>query len=200
MTESEVAGLIDFNIRKTGSTNSFETIVAFGANGSLPHYQPGLRKLRKNDTILIDFGAKHKSYCCDMTRCFAVGKVNRFYQKVYTAVVESQRAAIKMVRAGVKVTEVDAAAKKVLAQYDLPEFGHGTGHGLGLEVHEAPVIAKTSKDKLKVGDVVTIEPGVYIPGKLGIRIEDDVLVTEAGCKVLSEMDAFKASRKVLPRI
>ncbi len=133
-----------------------------------------------------------------MTRCFVVGKVNRFYQKVYTAVVQAQKAAIKMVRPGVKVAEVDAAARKVLAEYDLPEFGHGTGHGLGLEVHEAPVITDTAKDKLKAGDVVTIEPGVYIPGKIGVRIEDDVLVTEAGCKVLSEMDPFRSSRKDLP--
>ncbi len=197
MTESELAGLIDLNIRKTGSANSFETIVAFGAGASCPHYQPGLRKLRASDTILIDFGAKHKGYCCDMTRCFVVGKVNRFYAKVYAAVVEAQRAAIKMVRAGVKVAEVDAAARKVLAQYDLPQFGHGIGHGLGLEVHEAPVITDTAKDRLKAGDVVTIEPGVYIPGKLGIRIEDDVLVTEAGCRVLSEMDSFKSCRNTL---
>jgi len=200
MTESELAGLVDFNIRKTGSANSFETIVAFGAGASCPHYQPGLRKLRKNDTILIDFGAKHKSYCCDMTRCFVVGKINRFYEKVYTAVVEAQRAAIKIVGPGVKVAEVDAAARRVLAEYDLPEFGHGTGHGLGLEVHEMPVIAKTAKDKLKVGDVVTIEPGVYIPGKIGVRIEDDVLVTEAGCRVLSEMNSFRSGRKDLPII
>lgn len=197
MTESELVALLDFNIRKTGASNSFETIVAFGANGACPHYQPGTRKLRTNDTILIDFGAKHKNYCCDMTRCFAVGKVNRFYQKVYTAVVQAQTAAIKMVRPGVKAADVDAAARKVLAQFDLPEFGHGTGHGLGLEVHEMPVITDTVKDKLKAGDVVTIEPGVYIPGKIGIRIEDDVLVTETGCRVLSEMDSFRSSRKVL---
>ena len=198
MTESELAALLDFNIRKTGSANSFETIVAFGAGASCPHYQPTLRKLRTNDTILIDFGAKYKGYCCDMTRCFVVGKVNRFYQKAYTAVVQAQRAAIKMVRPGVKVAEVDAAARKVLAEFGLPQFGHGTGHGLGLEVHEMPVITDTAKDKLKAGDVVTIEPGVYIPGKIGIRIEDDVLITETGCRVLSEMDSFRFSRKDLP--
>lgn len=198
MTENTLAGLLDFNIRKTGSTNCFETIVAFGANGSFPHYQPGRRKLRTNDTILIDFGTKHKSYCCDMTRCFVVGKPNRFYQKVYTAVVAAQRAAIKMIRPGVKITDVDAAARKVLADYDLPEFGHGTGHGLGLEIHEAPSVAKGIKGKLQPGDCVTIEPAVYIPGKLGIRIEDDVLVTDSGCKVLTEMDSFKFSTKDLP--
>ena len=190
MTESELAALLDFNIRKTGSTNSFETIVAFGAGASCPHYQPALRKLRKNDTILIDFGARHKNYCCDMTRCFVVGKVNRFYEKVYKAVVEAQRAAIKMVRAGVKIADVDAAARDVLSGYSLPEYGHGTGHGLGLEVHEGPVIAKGVKGKLEAGDVVTIEPGVYIPGKIGVRIEDDFLVTETGCKMLTKDNKY----------
>lgn len=198
MTENELAGLLDFNIRKAGSVNCFDTIVAFGAAASNPHYQPGPRKLRTNDTILIDFGAKHKGYCCDMTRCFVIGKPNRFYQKVYNAVLESQRAAIKLVRPGAKVADIDAAARMVLADYDLPQFGHGTGHGLGLEIHEAPTIAKNVKDKLNPGDVITIEPGVYIPGKLGIRIEDDVLVTDSGCKVLSDMDSYKFSRKNLP--
>ena len=198
MSESEFAGLLEYEMRKLNSQPSFETIAAFGANGSLPHYQPGKRKLRKNDTILIDFGAKYKSYCSDITRCFAVGEIKGFYEKVYYAVTEAQRAAIKTVRDGIKVSQVDSAAREVLAKYDLPVYGHGTGHGLGLEVHETPTVTKDIKGVLITGDVVTIEPGVYIPGKLGIRIEDDILVTKAGCKILSDLKGFKCSPKNLP--
>jgi len=185
ITENELAGVLDFQIRKSGVRNSFETIVAFGANASRPHHQPGGKRLKKNDTILIDFGVRYKNYCCDLTRCFAVGRVSAFYRKVYDAVQEAQLAAIKMVKAGVAIREVDAAAREVIAGHNLPVYGHGTGHGLGLEVHEEPVISDRSKGKLQAGTVFTIEPGVYIPGKLGVRIEDDVLVTETGCKILS---------------
>ncbi len=185
VTENELAGVLDFEIRKLGAKNSFETIVAFGANASRPHHQPGTRKLKKNDTVLIDFGVWYKNYCCDLTRCFAVGKMSAFYRKAYEAVKEAQAVAIKMVKPGVEKREVDAAARAVIKKYDLPVYGHGTGHGLGLEVHEEPVISGESKGKLQVGMVFTIEPAVYIPGKLGVRIEDDVLVTESGCQILS---------------
>jgi Xaa-Pro aminopeptidase len=185
VTESELAGALDFEIRKIGAKNSFETIVAFGANASRPHHQPGTRKLKKNDTVLIDFGVRYRNYCCDLTRCFAVGKVNNFYRKVYSAVKEAQAAAIKMVKPGVEIEKVDAAARAVIRKYGLPVYGHGTGHGIGLEVHEEPVILEKSKGKLQAGMVFTIEPAVYIPGRLGVRIEDDVLVAENGCKVLS---------------
>ena len=185
ITESELAGRLDFQIRKVGARNSFETIVAFGANGSLPHHQPDVRKLKKNDTVLIDFGVRYKNYCCDLTRCFSVGKSSTFYKKVYNAVKDAQVAALKMIKPGVKISEVDAAAREVIAGRGLPVYGHGTGHGLGLEVHEGPVISAESKGRLQAGMVFTIEPGVYIPGKLGVRIEDDVLVTKTGYKVLN---------------
>ncbi|MCK4752872.1 MAG: aminopeptidase P family protein [Planctomycetes bacterium] len=185
ITENELAGRLDFQIRKLGATISFETIVAFGANASQPHHQVGNKKLKKNDTVLIDFGVKHKGYCCDLTRCFTVGKPNTFYNKVYKAVQEAHTAAIKAVKAGVKISKIDAAAREVIRKYDLPQYGHGTGHGLGLEVHEQPVISDKNKGKLKSGMVFTIEPGVYIPGKLGIRLEDDIVVTETGYKILS---------------
>lgn len=185
ITENELAGRLDFNIRKLGSKNSFETIVAFGPNASRPHHQPTTRKLKKNDTILIDFGARYNDYCSDLTRCFAVGKPSVFYKKVYEAVEKAQAAAIKMVKVGVEIKEVDSAAREVIKQFDLPVYGHGTGHGLGLEVHELPILSAKAKGRLKAGQIITIEPGVYIPGKLGVRIEDDVLVTKTGCRILS---------------
>ena len=185
VTENELAGMLDFQIRKLGARNSFETIAAFGANGSLPHHQPGAKKLKRSDTILIDFGVRYKNYCCDLTRCFVVGRASGFYKKVYEAVQAAQTAALKMVKPGVEIRRVDSAAREVIARRGLPVYGHGTGHGLGLEVHEGPVISAESKGRLQQGMVFTIEPGVYIPGKLGVRIEDDILVTESGCKILS---------------
>jgi Xaa-Pro aminopeptidase len=185
ITENELAGTLDFQIRKLGGRSSFETIVAFGSNASRPHHQPGKRKLKKNDTVLIDFGVRFKNYCCDLTRCFTVGKPSAFYKKVYDAVQKAQAAAIKMVKPGVEFRQVDAAAREVIRKYDLPVYGHGTGHGLGLELHEEPVISHDSKGKLQEGMVFTIEPGVYIPGKTGVRIEDDILVTGNGCSILT---------------
>jgi len=186
-TENELAGRIELEVRRLGAINSFPTIVAFGSNASRPHHQSGNRKLRKNDTILIDWGVRYKNYCSDLTRCFAIGKVRPFYTKVYNAVIQAQQAAINAVRAGVDIQQVDRAARKVLSESKLPVYGHGTGHGIGLEVHEVPIVAPKSKGKLISGQVITIEPGVYIPGKVGIRIEDDVLVAQTGCRILNSI-------------
>lgn len=185
MTESEVAGMLDFQIRKLGSTNSFETIVAFGPNASIAHHQPTLRKLKKNDTILIDFGAKYKGYCSDITRCFIIGKPNNFYQRAYDIVEQAQQAAIKQVKAGITIKELDSVARDIIRQSDLPVYGHGTGHGTGIEIHESPFLNPQAKGVLQVGQIITIEPGVYIPNVLGIRIEDDCLVTKTGCEILT---------------
>ena len=185
VTESELAGRLDFEIRKLGATNSFETIVAFGPNASRPHHQPSERRLRKRDTVLIDFGAKYKGYCSDITRSFAVGKPTRLFERAYDAVEQAQAAAIKMIKAGAKIQQVDAAARDVISEYDLPVYGHGTGHGFGLEIHEMPFLKADGKGRLKAGEVITIEPGVYLPGKLGVRIEDDILVTDTGHKILT---------------
>jgi Xaa-Pro aminopeptidase len=207
ITENEVAGLLNLNIRRMGGRESFETIVAFGANASQPHHICSDRKLKKNDTVLIDWGVKYNGYCCDLTRSFAiVGGTARkmgtgssesacsgrdvpvpifpLFAKVYSAVLEAQQAAIAKVKDGVSIAEVDGAARNVLKKYKLPVYGHGTGHGLGLEVHESPVVSAKIKGKLRAGQVITIEPGVYMPDKLGVRIEDDVLVIKDGRKVL----------------
>lgn len=185
LTETQLAALLDLQIRWLGSYPSFETIVAFGSNAARPHHRPGSRKLKKNDTILIDFGATHKGYRSDLTRCFAVGKVSRFYAKVYKALWHGQQAAIEAIHPGVDASSVDRAAKNVLKKYNLPLYGHGTGHGLGLEVHEAPIVSP-SKNILESGQIITIEPGVYLPGKFGIRIEDDILITKTGANLLSK--------------
>jgi Xaa-Pro aminopeptidase len=187
ITESELAGMLDFQIRKLGATNSFPTIVAFGPNASRPHHQPGARKLKKKDAVLIDFGARYKGYCSDITRCFALGGSNPFFKKVYETVEQAQAAAIKMIKAGVKIKQVDAAAREVIAKSGLPVYGHGSGHGFGLEIHEDPFLKPDGKGTLKAGQIVTIEPGVYIPGKIGVRIEDDCLVTKTGCEILTKM-------------
>lgn len=185
ITESELAGVLDLEIRKLGSQNSFETIVAFGANAAEPHHISGSRRLKKNDTVLIDFGARLNGYCSDLTRCFTIGKINTRYAKAYEAVEQAQKAAIEKVKAGVDAREVDEAARKVIRKYGFKPHGHGTGHGLGLQVHEQPAVTGKMKVELKAGDVITIEPGIYTPGKFGIRLEEDILVTASGCKVLS---------------
>jgi len=185
MSEIEAAAILDFGLEKAGARPVFETTVAFGSNSAMPHHHPTARKLKKVDTILIDFGAKLNGYCSDLTRCFAVGKVNDFYSKVYRTVFNAQANAIKELKAGVKAKDVDAAAKEIIAAAKLPPYGHGLSHGLGLEVHELPVVSAISKASLQKDNVITVEPAVYLPGRFGIRIEDDVLVTENGCKILS---------------
>jgi len=185
ITENQLAGMLDFQIRKLGATSSFETIVAFGPNASRPHHRPTTKKLKNKDTVLIDFGAKYKGYSSDITRCFALGRANAFYKKVYDVVERAQAAAIKMIKAGVNMVQIDAAAREVICKTDLPVYGHGTGHGFGLEIHELPFLKPESEGNLMAGQIITIEPGVYIPGKVGVRIEDDILVTDTGCQILT---------------
>jgi Xaa-Pro aminopeptidase len=185
VTESALAGAIELEMRKLGAKVSFETIVAFGPNASKPHHSSGKRKLRKNDSVLIDFGAKLGGYCSDMTRCFVIGKSGRLYERAYKAVKQAHAAAIKKIKAGVTLKSIDETAREIIRKHGFEPHGHGTGHGLGLEVHETPIVGPQSKGKLQPGDVITIEPGIYIPGKLGIRIEDDILVTPTGCRILS---------------
>lgn len=199
MTESEFAGVIEFEMRKQGVKPAFDTIAAFGANGSRPHHRPGNKRLRKNDAILIDYGVKYKGYCCDITRCFAVGKATDEYMRAYRAVLDAQGAAIGSIKAGGSIAQADNAARAVIKAAALPDFGHGTGHGFGLNIHESPTVYRSSEQKFQCGQVVTVEPGVYIPGKLGIRIEDDVIVTANGCKILTRGRQYPELRIIEPR-
>lgn len=185
ISETAFAAMLDFEMKKAGAQPAFETIVAFGPNSAMPHHRPTAGKLKKVDTVLIDFGAKVNGYCSDLTRCFAVGRVNDFYKKVYQTVFQAQSSALKTVKAAVKAKKLDAAVKEIIKSSSLPPFGHGLGHGVGLEVHERPVVSVLSKDILQKGSTITIEPAVYLPNKFGIRIEDDILVTKTGCKILS---------------
>jgi Xaa-Pro aminopeptidase len=185
MTEIEMTAALEFNIKQLGAVPGFDTIICFGPNASRNHHQPGKRRLRKNDTILIDFGCKYNGYISDITRCFVFGKPTPYYKKVYEAVKEAQQTAIDMIEPGVSLADVDAACRKVLVKRKVAVYGHGTGHGLGLQVHENPRIAAKSKEVFKPGHVITVEPGSYISGKIGVRIEDDVFVTAKGHKILS---------------
>lgn len=199
MTERQLTALYEYKLSEFGASAGFETIVCFGANGSRNHHQPGPKKLKKNDTILLDFGANYKGYISDTTRSFAVGKVTPLFEKVYQTVAKSQQNAIGQIQAGVKGFRVDTAARETIAATDLPVFGHGTGHGIGLQVHESPRFSKADKKTvLKAGNVMTVEPGIYLPGKLGVRLEDDILVTNDRGVILSRDKRFDIKADHVP--
>jgi Xaa-Pro aminopeptidase len=190
--EIEIGTEIDHQIRKRGASGpAFETIVAFGKRSALPHARPTAKQLRKNELVVLDLGVILGHYCSDITRTLFVGRAPARIRRWYEAVCEAQGAAIAAVRDGAVCEVVDAAARKVLAGYRLDRyFVHSTGHGLGLEVHEDPRIARGQKQRLKPGNVITVEPGVYVAGVGGIRIEDDVAVhgdrTEVITRVLRD--------------
>jgi Xaa-Pro aminopeptidase len=187
MRESDLAAEIEYQQRLLGASGpAFETIVASGARTALPHARPTDAVLGANVVILIDVGAVQDGYTSDMTRMLALGSVSRRMRGLYKDVLEAQLAAIDAVREGVGAGSVDRAARNVLKAKGLSElFTHSTGHGLGLEVHESPGIRQKDKTKLRAGMVVTIEPGIYIEGLGGIRIEDTVAVTSHGCEILT---------------
>jgi Xaa-Pro aminopeptidase len=189
VTENEIGAEIDYQMRKGGASGpAFESIVAFGERSALPHARPTGKRLKKNELVVLDLGAILAHYCSDITRTVYVGRAPARIKKWYTAVLEAQTAAVASVRAGVACGDVDAAARQVLAKYKLDRyFTHSTGHGLGLEVHEDPRLARGQQARLEAGFVVTIEPGVYIPGVGGIRIEDDVAVYPEKTEVLTRV-------------
>jgi Xaa-Pro aminopeptidase len=187
--ESELGAEIDYQMKKRGASGaSFETIVASGPRGALPHARPTAKKLRKNELVVLDLGAILGHYCSDMTRTVHVGRASKRVREWYRSVQEAQEAAVAAVRAGVTCGEVDAAARDVLKKNGLDQyFMHSTGHGLGLEVHEEPRVARGQTVRLEAGNVITIEPGVYVEGVGGIRIEDDVVVQAGRNEVLTRV-------------
>jgi Xaa-Pro aminopeptidase len=187
-TELEVARVSEARIRELGAEPSFPPIVAAGEDGALPHAEPGDREIRTGELVVFDMGALLDGYCSDCTRTFAAGEVDDGAREVYQLVLRAQEAALEAVRAGAAGKEVDAVPREIISEAGHGDhFGHGTGHGVGLEVHEGPRLASTSEDELADGNVVTVEPGVYLPGRLGVRIEDLVVVSDGGYRNLSGM-------------
>jgi len=187
MTEKELSIEIEKFLRLRGDNSiAFPVIAAYGANSAIPHHMPQKDKILTENFFLIDLGAKYYEYCADLTRVFTWGKITPFFKGIYDIVRKAQDLSIKKIKDGVKVKEVDAAARSFIEKKGYGKFfGHGTGHGIGLEVHEIPYISQRSEDILKEGMVVTIEPAIYIKGKFGIRIEDMVLVGKHKGEVLS---------------
>lgn len=193
--ERDVAADVDWAVRRAGFEGpAFETIVASGPNSALPHARPGDRELASGDLVLLDFGGVRDGYCVDLTRVAAVGPPSPRAAGWHDAVAAAHAAALAAVRPGAGTGEVDGAARTALAERGLGDaFTHGTGHGLGIEVHEAPRIGKRraveepEEVRLVPGMVLTVEPGVYLPGEGGVRLEDDVVVTETGCELLTDV-------------
>jgi len=187
--ENEIAAEVEYQMRKRGASGvSFETIVASGRRAALPHARPTAKRLRKNELVVLDLGAILAHYCSDITRTVYLGRPSQRIRGWYRAVQEANQAAIAAVEPGVTCGEVDAAARDVLRKNGLEQhFVHSTGHGLGLEVHEAPRVARGQSVRLEAGNAITIEPGVYVEGVGGIRIEDDVAVRSQGSEVLTRV-------------
>lgn len=185
--EIEVAAELERFIRYNGARSSaFEIIVASGANAAYPHHITSPKRLRNHEMVLIDLGVDYRGYKSDLTRVFFLGKITLLARKVYDIVKEAQSRALRQIKPGADVAKIDAASRSYITQKGYGNFfGHNLGHGLGLEVHEAPSISAKANDKLESGMVFTVEPGIYLPQQLGVRIEDMVLVTAKGAKILS---------------
>ncbi|HOT50817.1 MAG TPA: Xaa-Pro peptidase family protein [Candidatus Hydrogenedentes bacterium] len=188
VTEAEVAARLEYEFKARGASGaSFDTIVLFGARTSMPHGSPGETRLKHGDTVLIDLGCRYRGYCSDLTRTYACGTIpGAWFEAVYETVFDAQMAAVQAVRPGARCCDVDAVARDMIQfrGYGV-HFGHGLGHGVGIEIHEGPRLNAESEVVLEPGMVVTVEPGVYLPGQGGVRIEDLVVVTEQGCEVLT---------------
>lgn len=188
-TEAEVALTIEAAMREGGASGpSFETIVAAGENSALPHHVPGSRTITAGDVVLIDMGVLLDGYCSDSTRTFVTAAPDERFELVYATVLGAQVAALEAIGAGVEGQAIDEIARSLIGDAGFGEFfGHGLGHGVGIEIHEEPGLSPRSKDTLAVGDVVTVEPGIYLPGEFGVRIEDLVVVEESGIRNLSTL-------------
>ncbi|MFA5857489.1 MAG: aminopeptidase P family protein [Elusimicrobiota bacterium] len=185
-TEHELAKELDTLILSYYCIPAFETIIASGPNSAYPHHVPGKRKIRENEPVILDFGVKYQGYCCDLTRTVFIGKLNKLFNKLYKVVDTAYNAGIESVRPSIPAKNVDTAVRQVVEHSGYGKrFIHGTGHGVGLEVHEAPTVSAKSADLLVKGNVITVEPGVYIPNRGGVRIENTVIITKTGCKRLT---------------
>lgn len=187
LKEVEVVGEIERFIRFSGaSASAFDVIVASGPNSSKPHHLSGSRRIRNNEPVLIDMGVEYQGYKSDLTRVFFLGKIKVLVRQVYAVVLKAQEKAIKAVRPGAEMSVIDKAARDYIAKHGFAgKFEHNLGHGFGLEVHEGPHICGNEASLAEPGMIFTIEPGIYLPKKFGIRIEDMILVTRKGCEVLS---------------
>jgi Xaa-Pro aminopeptidase len=187
VTERRIAAEVEYAMRKKGSDGtSFDTIVASGPNGAYPHGSCANRVIRQGDLVIVDLGATYQFYRSDMTRTFVVGRPTEKQIKIYETVKVAQQRAFKAMAPNIAAARVDAVARQVIEAAGFGEFFvHGLGHGLGLEIHEPPTLSSSSKDFLAAGNVVTVEPGIYLPGYGGVRIEDTVLVTERGAEKLT---------------
>lgn len=187
ITERDVFDKLDRFVKTKGVGFSFNPIIASGVNSCYPHAHVTDRKIRNNEIVLTDMGIDAHGYKSDLTRMIFLGKISSFIMRVHDLVHESQQRAIRKIKEGVLISEVDAAARKYLEKQRLAKFfGHSLGHGVGLEIHESPGVSQHNSSILKEGMVITIEPAVYIPNKFGIRLEDMVYVTKNGCEVLSD--------------
>ena len=190
VTEREIALALDFFMLRNGAEAiSFETIAVSGKNSSMPHGVPSEKKIEKGDFITMDFGAVVDGYHSDMTRTVALGDVSSKQAEVYKTVLTAQKKSLESLRAGVSCRDADAAARDVIKNAGFGEFfGHGTGHGVGIEIHEQPRLSPKSSQTLEIGDIVTVEPGIYLPGEFGVRIEDMAYITENGFENLTKSE------------
>jgi Xaa-Pro aminopeptidase len=185
-TERDVARAVEARIRELGAEPSFPPIIAAGENGALPHAEPGDREIGSGELVVFDMGAELDGYCSDGTRTFATGEPGDEAREVYDLVLTAQLASLAAIRVGASGKEIDAVAREMITEAGHgKQFGHGLGHGVGLEVHEGPRLATTSEDELRAGNAVTVEPGIYLPGRFGARIEDLVVLTADGYRNLS---------------
>jgi Xaa-Pro aminopeptidase len=189
LSEWDIAVEIDYFYKRNGCTAcSFDPIVASGTGSSMPHYKPSNeKKIMKGDVLLIDMGCLYKGYNSDLTRTIFVDSVDSTLGEIYNIVYEAQKKAVSSVKPGIDTRKLDSIARTLISDYGYGDnFGHGLGHGVGIEIHELPAIKKFTSAIIKKNMVITIEPGIYIPGKGGVRIEDTVLVTSGGCEILTK--------------
>lgn len=189
-TEAEIALELEYAMKKEGASGlSFDTIVASGKHSSMPHARVTDRRLERGDFITMDFGCVYQGYCSDMTRTVALGEPSEEMRKVYQIVLEANLAAVEQIQAGIPCNEIDAVSRNYIADHGYGEyFGHGLGHGVGLEIHEEPRFSPKCDVVTQENMVITVEPGIYLPGRFGVRIEDLVVVTKSGCERLSHSE------------